>query len=84
MPALFVWRNRRPARALWSGLFRVGDHWRTASLPAPSLALVVRVRSWVTPPRRRRLGGCADGERMVHRRATLCLRPGATVMAKEQ
>jgi len=23
MPALFVWRNRRPAWAIWSGLFRV-------------------------------------------------------------
>jgi len=38
MPALFVWRNRRPARALWSGLFRIHDKtWRTPS-PAPSAA----------------------------------------------
>ena len=36
MPALFVWRSRRPARALWSGLLRVRDRWGGTSPLAPS------------------------------------------------
>ena len=36
MPALFVWRNRRPARAMWPGLLRVRDRWGGTSPLAPS------------------------------------------------
>ena len=43
--------------------------------------LAAKMRSRVTPPRRRRWGDRADRERMVYRRATLGLRPGAMLMA---